>query len=161
MTANLLATKLHRPALPAKWVERPSLSQRLQEGLALNRQITLVSAPAGFGKTSCISEWLNGLKDCPVAWLSLDAADNDPGRFFNHFVAALQKVDANLGQEIAGALRSGQLPPAESISITLINDILAADKQFLLVLDDFHVIQDAFILQVLETILTNQLPPLR
>jgi len=87
--SNLLATKLHRPSLPAKWVQRPHLCQRLNEGLEFNRQITLVSAPAGFGKTTCISEWINTLDRWPVAWLSLDPADDDPGRFLAYFVAAL------------------------------------------------------------------------
>ncbi len=160
LKSNLLATKLHRPALPIQWVERPYLTQRLQEGLALNRPLTLVSAPAGFGKTTCITEWLNTLEACPITWLSLDTADNDPGRFFAYFIAALQKVDTNLGQEIAGALHSGQLPSGEIVSATLINDISGLEKRFLVVLDDFHVIQDQFILQVLETIVTNLPPPL-
>ena len=159
---NLLATKSHRPSIPAKWVQRPHLCQRLNEGLELNRPITLVSAPAGFGKTTCISEWANAL-DCPVTWLSLDPSDDDPGRFFTYFVAALQKVDANLGQEIEGVLRAGQLPPSEVISATLINDILRAQRvegRFLLVLDDFQVIQDRFILQVFEELVANLPQPL-
>jgi LuxR family maltose regulon positive regulatory protein len=124
----LLATKLHQPPLPPKRVQRPLLIQQLNEGLAAGRQITLISAPAGFGKTTCISEWVNALDHWPVTWLSLDPADDDPGRFFAYFVAALQKVDANLGQEIEGVLRSGQLPPSEVISATLINDILAKEE---------------------------------
>jgi LuxR family maltose regulon positive regulatory protein len=155
---GLLATKLHRPSTPPKRVQRPHLIQRLDAGLESGRQITLVSAPAGFGKTTCISDWVDTL-DCPVTWLSLDPADDDPGRFFTYLVAALQKVDANLGQEIEGVLRSGQLPPSEVISVTLINDILGAPREgrFLLVLDDLHVIQDQSILQVLEKLVAN--PP--
>ncbi|MBN1219510.1 MAG: hypothetical protein JXM69_11315, partial [Anaerolineae bacterium] len=158
--SNLLATKLHRPSLPARWVQRPHLSQRLNEGLEFNRPITLVSAPAGFGKTTCISEWVNTLDRWPVAWLSLEPADDDPGRFFAYFIAALQQADANLGQEIAGVLRSGQLPPGEIISTTLINDILELQGRLLLMLDDFHVIQDRFILEVLEQLIANLPPPL-
>ena len=160
MKANLLATKLHRPSLPAQWVERPYLTQRLAEGLGLNRQLTLVSAPAGFGKTTCICEWLNTLDDWPVTWLSLDAADDDPGRFFTYLVAALQKIEPNLGQTIASILHSGQLPPGDVVSATLINDILAVNGRFLLVLDDFHVIRDSLILQVVEDIVTNFPPSL-
>ncbi|MFW9805085.1 MAG: LuxR C-terminal-related transcriptional regulator, partial [Candidatus Thorarchaeota archaeon] len=93
-------------------------------------------------------------------WLSLDPADDDPGRFFAYFVAALQKVDANLGQEIEGVLRAGELPPGRVISTTLVNDILALEGRFLLVLDDFHVIQDRFILQVLEHLVANLPSPL-
>jgi LuxR family maltose regulon positive regulatory protein len=160
LKSNLLATKLHCPSLPAKWVQRPHLSRRLNEGLELKRQITLVSAPAGFGKTTCVSEWVNALDRWPVTWLSLDPSDDDPGRFFAYFVAALQKVDANLGQEIEGVLRSGQFPPGEIISTTLINDILELESRFLLVLDDFQVIQDRFILQVLEELVANLPQPL-
>jgi LuxR family maltose regulon positive regulatory protein len=131
----------------------------LNEGLEFGRQITLVSAPAGFGKTTCISEWVNTL-DCPVTWLSLDPADDDPGRFFAYLVAALQKVDDNLGREVEGVLRAGQLPPSEAISTTLSNDILELESRFLLVLDDFQVLQDRFILQVLQKLVANLPQPL-
>jgi LuxR family maltose regulon positive regulatory protein len=122
LKSTLLATKLHCPSIPAKWVQRPHLVQRLNEELASGRQVTLVSAPAGFGKTTCISEWVNTLERRPVTWLSLDPSDDDPGRFFAYFVAALQGVEANLGQEIEGVLRSGQLAlsrsSAQSLSTT-------------------------------------------
>ena len=160
MKPNLLATKLNLPSLPARWVRRPYLSQRLNEGLKLNRQVTLVSAPAGFGKTTCIRAWVEMLEHWPITWLSLDPTDDDPGRFFTYFIAALQKVDTSIGQEIEAVLRSGQLPPAEIISTTLINDIMDFDHEFLLVLDDFHVIQDRFILEFLEKLVTNLPQPL-
>lgn len=159
LKSTLLATKLHRPSPPANRVQRPFLTKRLHDGLARNRQITLVSAPAGFGKTTCVSEWINALQ-CPAAWLSLDAADDDPGRFFAYLLAALQKIDARFGREIVGVLHAGQLPPGEIIAATLINDILVHEEQFLLVLDDFHVIQDRFILAVCEQLLANLPPPL-
>jgi len=155
---SLLATKLRRPSVPPRRVERPHLLKRLNEGLALDRRITLVSAPAGFGKTTSVSEWVDGL-DLPVTWLSLEPADDDPGRFFAYVVAALQKVNPTLGQEIEGVLHSGQLPPGDVISTVLINDILEADR-FLLVLDDLQVIQDRLILRVLERLLTGPPPPL-
>ena len=152
--SRLLATKLHHPSIPPKRVQRPHLIQRLNEGLESGRQVTLVSAPAGFGKTTCISEWARAL-DRPVTWLSLDAEDDDPGRFFTYLVAALQKVNDELGREIQGVLRAGQLPPIEVINTTLINDILDLDSQFLLVLDDFHLIQDRSILEVLEKMVAD------
>lgn len=167
MTLNLLLTKLRPPRLPRKYVPRPFLDQRLQAGLDAGRPLTLVSAPAGFGKTTCICDWVRGL-DLPVAWLTLDAADDEPGRFFTYLIAALQQVDDALGQDVAGILAAGQLPPAEVIGATLINDMLAAndriangrtaDGRFLLILDDFQVIQDAFILEVMRTLVAN-LPP--
>ena len=156
--AALLTTKLHQPALQRKRVQRLQLIQKLNAGLEMGHQIFLVSAPAGFGKTSCVSEWVITLDGWPVTWLSLDVSDDDPGRFFSYLIAALQKVDADLGQEIESVLRSGQLPPGEIISTTLINDTLELGNRFVLVLDDFHVIQDRFILGVLESLVTN-LPP--
>ena len=159
-TVNLLATKFHRPSPPDKWVQRPRLCERLNEGLASNRQITLVSAPAGFGKTTCISEWVSTLARWTVAWLSLDPTDDDPVRFFTYFIAALQKMEIDLGREIEGVLRSGQLPPVEIISTTIINSTLKLDNRSLLVLDDFHVIQDPYILQVVERLLASLPSPL-
>ncbi len=155
--AYILATKLHRPAPHAKWVRRPLLVQRLNEGLAAGRPLTLVCAPAGFGKTTCVCQWLDGL-DLPISWLSLDPSDDDPGRFFTYFVAALQKVDAALGAEIASVLASGEVPSREAITAVLIDDVLRVGRPFVLVLDDFHVIQDGAILQVMESLLANHLP---
>lgn len=158
MKSILLPTKLHPPSLPPKWIQRVHLTRRLDEGLRFKRQITLVSAPAGFGKTICVCDWVSMLDQWPVTWLSLEPSDDDPGRFFTYFIAALQKVEPDLGREIEAVIRSGQLPPVEIITATLINDILKMGKMFLLVLDDFHVIQDPLILQVLEQ-LVNNLPP--
>ena len=131
--------------------------QQLNQGLAAGRQLTLVSAPAGFGKSTCISEWVNQL-NLPVAWLSLDAADDDPARFFAYFAAALQKVNERLGRELESLLESGQVPPAESICTVLLDDILRFDRPFILVLDDFQILQERAILDVLEMLVAN-LPP--
>ena len=157
MSSNLLLTKLYRPVVPARHVRRPLLVERLNEGLDMGRPLTLVSAPAGFGKTMCVSEWLDTV-DMPAAWLSLDTADNDPLRFFTYLLAALQRVERSLGAEIQGVLRAGQLPPGEILSAALINDILALGRRFLLILDDFQVIQDEAILEVLQT-LSGNMPP--
>ncbi len=157
MRANLLATKLYQPSLPPRRVQRPRLLQRLNEGLAAGCQLTLISAPAGFGKTNCASEWA-AHSALPVAWLSLDPSDDDPQRFFRYFVAALQAVDGNMGRELDAVLDSGQLPPPETITATLTNSILGTPHKFLCVLDDFHVIQDRTILAALETLIAH-LPP--
>lgn len=124
----------------------------------MHRKVTLVSAPAGFGKTTCIGEWANMLDHWQVAWLSLEPLDDDPVRFVACFLAALQKVDANLGQQIDAVLRSGQLPPGEVICTALLNDILKLESRFLLILDDFHFIQDQYILQVMQQLLVS-IPP--
>ena len=155
--SSILATKLHRPTIPPKNVFRPFLIQRLDQGLQSGRQVTLVSAPAGFGKTVCVSAFLD-VSDLPRSWLSLDAADDDPGRFFTYLLAALQKIDEGIGQDIQGILGAGQLPPGEILVSTLINDILEVEELFLLILDDFHLIQDEFILEVIQQLIAN-IPP--
>src|SRR6266508_5514188 len=109
-TLMLLATKLYIPPPRPKVVLRPRLIERLDEGLY--RKLTLISAPAGFGKTTLVSE---GIADCerPAAWLSLDEGDNDPTRFLAYLVAALQTVAANIGAGVLGMLQSPQPPPIE------------------------------------------------
>jgi LuxR family maltose regulon positive regulatory protein len=156
---HLLATKLHRPCLPPRRLEREQVLCRLNEGLESGRQITLVSAPAGFGKTVCVGEWIQSLER-PVAWLSLDPPDDDPGRFFTYLIAALQQVEPKIGGEVYRILLAGQLPPREILASTLVNDLQSLEPHFLLVLDDFQVIQDRFILQVLEDLLEHLPPPL-
>lgn len=153
----LLATKLHRPAPPPKRVQRPHFVQRLNDGLGSGRRITLVSAPAGFGKTTCISEWLSALHS-PVGWLSLDPTDDDPGRFLAYFIAALQQVDESQRREIEGVLRAGQFPPGEVTSTTLINGVLGVKGRFLLVLDDFQVIQDPYSIAARQGVLAWRAP---
>ncbi len=154
MKSNLLATKLHLPSILPNRVRRPQLIQHLNEGLESGRRMTLISAPAGFGKSSCAVEWVRNLA-LPVIWLSLDRLDDDPVRFFTYLIAALQQVDETLCQEIERVLLAGQLPPVELIGTTLINELLNVKGQFVLVLDDFQVIQDRFTLQVLEKLVAN------
>jgi LuxR family maltose regulon positive regulatory protein len=157
--ANLQAVKLRPPSLPAKRIPRPQLLARLDDEWESGRRVTLVSAPAGFGKTTCVVEWLDALK-APRAWLSLEEADDDPGRFFTYFIAALQKIDENIGREIEGILQAGQLPPEEILVTILGNDILELEERFILVLDDFHAIQDPLILRILERLIAGPLEPL-
>jgi LuxR family transcriptional regulator, maltose regulon positive regulatory protein len=122
-------------------VRRPRLIARLNEGLQSGRTlgVTLISAPAGFGKTTLISEWVAGCERA-VAWLSLDEADNDPNRFLAYLVAALQTVAPTVGAGALGVLQSPQSPPTESILTTLLNEITSLPDPFVLVLDDCHVI---------------------
>lgn len=138
MSAPILATKLYIPPPRPKVVRRPRLIEQLNDGP--HRKLTLISAPAGFGKTTLIGEWVAGC-DRPVAWLSLDKEDNDPARFLTYFIAALRTIAANIGVGVLGALQSPQPPPIESLLPALINEITAGPDNFTLVLDDYHVIE--------------------
>src|SRR5437588_11130429 len=122
MPTPILATKLYTPRPRPNVVSRPRLIERLNEGLY--RKMTLISAPAGFGKTTLVSEWLAGCER-PAAWLSLDEEENDPARFLTYLVAALQTIAANIGEGVVGALDSPQPPPPEAILTALLNDITA------------------------------------
>lgn len=149
----LIAAKFHRPAPPCA-VARPALAARLHAGLAAGRRITLISAPAGYGKTTLAAEWAATL-DQPAAWLSLDVADDDPLRFCTYFVAALQRVCPAIGAELLPALLGGQLPPQAALVGALLNDLDAAPAPLVCVLDDFHAIQDPAIVGVLQDLLSH------
>ncbi len=138
METPLLRTKLYVPPPRPDLVARLRLVARLDEGLRLGHRLTLVSAPAGFGKTTLLSTWAAGCER-PVAWLSLDESDNDPSRFLTYVVAALQQIEPNLGQAIPDALQSPQRPPIEALLTLLINQ-LSTLSDLLLVLDDYHLI---------------------
>ena len=155
MSTPILATKLYVPPPQPKVVLRPRLIERLNEGL--HRRLTLISAPAGFGKTTLISEWLAG-RSQPAAWLSLDEADSDPARFLAYLVAALQKIEANIGEGVLGALRSSQPPPTESILTALLNEIATVEDDLVLVLDDYHAV-DAEAVDDALNFLLDHLPP--
>ena len=131
MSGPLLVTKLHIPSLRPELVPRPRLVERLNQALGpgisptggaspggFARKLTLVSAPAGFGKTTLLSEWLHSrLSAGPplqVAWLSLEPGDDDPARFLAYLVAALQGFEPGLGEGVLGAYRSPQPSPTEA-----------------------------------------------
>jgi LuxR family maltose regulon positive regulatory protein len=154
-TPPILTTKLYAPPTRPEFVPRPRLVERLNNGLG--RKLTLVSASAGFGKTTVVSDWLHQSK-LPVAWLSLDEADNDPIRFLTYLAAALQTVVPTLGAGVTAMLQSPQPPPPESVLTTLVNDIATAPERFVLVLDDYHVIEAEPVNRAL-TFLLEHLPP--
>jgi LuxR family maltose regulon positive regulatory protein len=133
----------------------------LNEGLG--RKLTLVSAPAGFGKTTLVAEWLDNLKAAggagrPFTWLSLDENDNDPARFVTYLLAALQNVAPEIGQAAQAMLQAPQPPPPQSWLTSLINDIAATPQPFVLVLDDYHLIHTLAIHQQLAFLLEHQPP---
>ena len=155
MFGNLLQTKMYRPRLRPSLVPRPHLIEKLNRGL--HRKLTLISAPAGFGKTTLISEWIAG-GERPFAWLSLDERDNDLARFLTYLVAALQTAVPGVGQRVLRMLESPQLPPTELILTSLLNEIAAIPNECTLILDDYHVIEAQPIDQAL-TFLLEHLPP--
>jgi LuxR family maltose regulon positive regulatory protein len=159
MPAPILATKLYIPPSRSKIVLRPRLIEQLNEGLSSGRTpgVTLISAAAGFGKTTLVSEWVASCGS-PVAWLSLDEGDNDPVRFISYLVAALQNIKAGIGEDLLATLQSPQPPQAEAILTTLLNEISIIPEHFLLILDDYHAIDSQPVDQSL-TFLVEHLPP--
>jgi LuxR family transcriptional regulator, maltose regulon positive regulatory protein len=163
VSTPILATKLYIPPPRPKAVLRAHLIKRLNEGLP--KKLTLISAPAGFGKTTLVSEWVTGCGR-PVAWLSLDKADNDPARFLAYLIAALQTLALSkaegiappIGQGVLGMLQVPQPPPAEALLTSLLNEITAIPDKFSLVLDDYHVIEAQPVDAAL-TFLLEHLPP--
>ncbi len=157
MAAPILATKLYVPQPRHQLVSRHHLIERLNQGVHHTPSLTLVSAPAGFGKTTLISEWIASGEQ-PAAWLSLDAGDSDPSRFLTYLISAIQTIAPNLGSRILVALQSPQLPPIEFILTTLLNEIYTLPDSFILILDDFHVI-DAKPIDRALAFLVEHIPP--
>ena len=151
----ILATKLYLPRPQPHIVSRPRLIERLNEGS--HHKLTLISAPAGFGKTTLISEWVEG-NGLPTAWLSLDEGESDFNQFLTYLVAALQTIAPNIGEEALRALQSSPPPPTEAILTGLLNEITLHRNNFVLVLDDYHVI-DAKSVDLALTYLVEHLPP--
>ncbi|OQY35750.1 MAG: LuxR family transcriptional regulator [Anaerolineaceae bacterium 4572_5.2] len=177
MGTPLLQTKLYIPPTRPESVPRPRLIERLNAGL--HRKLTLVSAPAGFGKTMLVSSWLHQLAGeqeregegvnislspplpltpSQFAWLSLDEGDNDLVRFLTYFTAALQTIEADIGKGALSAIQSPQPPPTEAVLTSLLNEIAALPDRIILVLDDYHLIEAQTIHQAL-TLLLEHLPP--
>ena len=151
-----LMTKLYLPPARQTLVDRPVLLDQLTEGL--KGRLTLVSAPAGFGKTSLVAAWR---KQCetPLAWVSLDEEDNEPHRFLDYLIGALQMVDTDLGDESAELLnKSASTPPVKIVLTSLLNEINAYDKEFVMAFDDYHVIHEHGIHEAL-SFLVERLAP--
>jgi LuxR family transcriptional regulator, maltose regulon positive regulatory protein len=158
--APLLETKLYVPRSRRGLVPRPRLSERLDHGTA--SKLTLVSAPAGFGKTTLVTEWLAAgpaaANERLVAWLSLDRADNDPASFWTYVIAALRTVASEVGESALTLLQAPQPPPIETVLTVLLNDLGTTAGDIVLVLDDYHVI-DASDVQNEMAFLLDHLPP--
>ena len=133
--ASILATKIFIPPLRRKIVSRPRLVDRMDE--ALHCKLTLVSASAGFGKTTAVAEWVAGAAH-PVSWVSLDTGDNDPIRFLTYLIASLQTIQPGIGSRILGALQASQPPAIDSVLTDLLNELALIAHDFVIVLDDYH-----------------------
>lgn len=156
MVIPILATKFYIPPPPSKVVARPRLVKQLTEGFAAGHKLSLISAPAGFGKSTLISEWIMNYGQ-QSTWLSLDENDHDVARFLVYLINALQTVSPNLGADILDVLQSSQFPPIDSILTTLLNEISAIPNDFILVLDDYHLTEAKSIDDAL-TFLIDHLP---
>jgi LuxR family transcriptional regulator, maltose regulon positive regulatory protein len=179
MPIPLLATKLYIPPPRSNLVLRPRLLARLNEGL--HRKVTLISASAGFGKTTLLSSWIDELRvaSCElqanaapplqnpkskiqnrIAWLALDEADSNPTRFLTYSVAAVQTVALEIGKGVMAALQSPQPPSSEAMLTTLLNEIAALPDKFILVLDDYHLIDSQIVDQALAFVIEHMPPQL-
>jgi LuxR family transcriptional regulator, maltose regulon positive regulatory protein len=169
VSTPVLATKLYIPPPRPQLVPRPRLIKRLNDGVQRTPSVILISAPAGFGKTTLLSEWISQKEEgggqksesfhpSNVSWLSLDEGDNDPARFLMYLIAALQKLELKIGAELLGVLQSPQPPPFEWVLTTLLNEIAAIPNPFLLVLDDYHVIDSKAVDRALTFLIEHQPP---
>ena len=154
---SLLTTKLYIPSPRPNLAPRPELMQRLDETLRLQHALTLVSAKAGSGKTTAVSQWLHR-RECAAAWLSLDTHDDEPRRFLRYLIAALCSLGVEVGQGVLGQLESPRLAEPDALLVTLVNDLAALSASFALVIDDYYLIQDEWIHQAI-TFLAEHQPP--
>jgi ATP/maltotriose-dependent transcriptional regulator MalT/class 3 adenylate cyclase len=151
-----LSARLRPPRPRTRLVDRPHLMQQLQQGM--ERPLTLVSAPAGFGKTTLLAQWL-AERSMPAAWLSLEPEDNDPTRFLSCVLAALQTVDGRVGSSALALLRTPRPAPPETVLAVLAHELAdRTTEDFALVLDDYHVITAELIHRAM-TFLVEHLPP--
>jgi LuxR family maltose regulon positive regulatory protein len=137
MKTDLLTSKLYFPPQRLDLVQRPRLLESFEAGLG--GKLTLVSAPTGFGKTTLVSEWIRGCRH-PAAWLSLDQNDNDPSRFLIYLIAALQRIDPEIGVDVQAVLEETPSPHFEILLTRLISEIERMPEKSIIVLDDYHLI---------------------
>ena len=151
---QIVLTKINRPAVDRRWIARPRLLSALDD--ALSRKLTLISAPAGYGKTTLAAQWLDHIPH-PCAWLSLDEHDDDPDCFLRYVIASIRKIFPQFGPQIEPLLSSPTLPPPEYLADMLISDLAALNQTLVLALDDFHTIASEPV-QMMITRLVQYLP---
>lgn len=131
----LLATKLFSPPLPARLMPRQSLLDQLHGDFSHEKRLILVCAPAGYGKTTLVCEWLQN--DSTVSWVSLEKSDNDPRLFFSYVIASLRQTFPTVGGQAQELLKTPQAPPLQNVLSLLLNDLVNIRGQAILVLDDY------------------------
>ena len=168
MATPILVTKFFVPIARPELVSRPRLMERLSKGA--HRKLMLISAPAGFGKTTLVTEWLSNLRGelqeeiqlkNRIAWLSLDEGDNDPVRFLTYFISALNSNNGSevaFGKGVLNMLQSPQPPSIETVLTSLINEIVTVSDRIIFVLDDYHLIDSQAVHDALSFLLEN-IPP--
>jgi len=154
-TSSLLRTKLLVPRIPERVITRPRLLDHLSD--ALTRRLILAAAPAGFGKTTALRQWLVE-HELDTAWISIDERDNDPTRFWAYVIAALQTLYPKVGAKARSMLQAPQPPPMETVQTELLNDMMMIPEDLVLVLDDYHVIEHPDIHEGIAFIV-DHLPP--
>jgi LuxR family maltose regulon positive regulatory protein len=161
MSEHVISTKLFAPPARPGRIARRRLVDRLVAGLRQGQRLTLISAPAGFGKTSLAIDWIGALDGHRrVAWLSLDEGDNDLAQFLHGLIAALQTAAPDIGKPVLSMLRAARLPPLPELLGPLVNRLANADLSLLLVLDDFHLIVDGAVHEAVRFLASHQPPNL-
>jgi LuxR family maltose regulon positive regulatory protein len=157
MSASILKTKINLPALRHHLVSRKKMLDVISSGLRDAHKLTLISAPAGFGKTTLVSEWIDSGK-IPAAWISLEEGDSDPSRFLTYLIVALQTLITGVGDGVLAALQSSQPISAKDLLTTLLNELSSTEDDFILVLDDYHTIDSKAVDELL-TFFVENIPP--
>ncbi|MAT42134.1 MAG: hypothetical protein CL609_07315 [Anaerolineaceae bacterium] len=170
MINNLLETKFYIPAWRTNGIPRTELITKLMSGLVENRKLTLISAPAGYGKTTIAIELINSLTNIDqfpsqfktvgkskICWLSLESSDNDPARFLNFLILATQKINSTIGERAKSLLGMPQIPPIPEILSEFINDLLNLTDRLIFIFDDYHLIQNPQIHEIIENLI-NHMP---
>lgn len=158
MSPQIIKTKITLPVADGQKISRPSLLSRLND--ALNKKLTIVSAPAGFGKTTILTQWAHS-NNIDTAWVSLDRRDDDPTVFWTYLISSLQKQNPNLGQRSLEMLDSIVSPPITSILIPLLNELSEEKQNFFLIIDDYHLIQSPIIHESLSFFIDHMPPQMR
>jgi len=156
---GLISTKFHNPLTMGRLTERQRLDERLDESLEAGCRLALITAPAGFGKSTLVSAWIRR-QVTPFSWLSLDNGDNEPRQFLSYLLAALQRIEPSLGQTLANRIQTADAADSQAVYADvmahLVNEIAALPEPFILVLDDCHLLKNPYILELLNFLVERQ-----